>query len=238
MSFGTAPFGTTAFGTPPAGAARPALQLYRRAGTGTPSSLSFGEPAFSDGEPRLYVGNSDGSISTFVDKAYIDAATAPQPGARVYSDTALVVAANTIVPIPFNQERHDANGWHDNATNNTRITVSVAGTYHIGAHVYIYPDVPNAPGIVQLYLRVRTSGGAIRWPASHSVEVTGAYAGAGDFFATMSINSVHQLAANEYAEVWIANLTAGNVTVQNYGGANPGRFQYFQDFFVQRLTSY
>ena len=52
------------------------LQLYRHIGTGAPPSLHFGEPAFSDGEPALRVGKSDGSMAVFRDQAYIDDALA------------------------------------------------------------------------------------------------------------------------------------------------------------------
>lgn len=77
MTFGSDTFGTVAFGGADAEeSARATLQLYRHVGNGSPPSLEFGEPAFSDGEPALWIGKSDSTIAEFRDRTYIDAAIA------------------------------------------------------------------------------------------------------------------------------------------------------------------
>lgn len=52
------------------------LRLYRHIGNGSPPVLEFGEPAFSDGEPALWIGKSDESYAEFRDRTYIDGAIA------------------------------------------------------------------------------------------------------------------------------------------------------------------
>lgn len=77
MTFGTSTFGTSTFGGDAAAEPeRAMLQLYRHVGNGAPPSLEFGEPAFSDGEPALWIGKSDGTQAEFRDRTYIDAAIA------------------------------------------------------------------------------------------------------------------------------------------------------------------
>ena len=90
MAFGASPFGVAPFGgqestAPPTPEDRAVLQLYRHIGTGAPPSLHFGEPAFSDGEPALRVGRSDGSMAVFRDQAYVDSALAGL-GVEVWSE--------------------------------------------------------------------------------------------------------------------------------------------------------
>lgn len=78
MAFGTSPFGVAPFGSVEASTPTPVdravLQLYRHIGSGAPPELNFGEPAFSDGEPAIRIGKSDGSMAIFRDQEYIDTA--------------------------------------------------------------------------------------------------------------------------------------------------------------------
>jgi hypothetical protein len=52
-------------------------------------------------------------------------------GCYVYTTTITSVANDTYVKIPFNAEEYDTNGYHDNSTNNTRMTIpSGKGGYY------------------------------------------------------------------------------------------------------------
>lgn len=53
-------------------------------------------------------------------------------GAHVYRDTNKSITLNTDTPIDFNQETQDDNSYHDNVTNNTRLTVPADGWYIFG----------------------------------------------------------------------------------------------------------
>lgn len=47
----------------------------------------------------------------------------------MYTTAATTFAQNTLLAIPFNQERYDTASMHDNVTNNSRITAPSAGYY-------------------------------------------------------------------------------------------------------------
>lgn len=54
------------------------------------------------------------------------------PAAHVYSTVDTSVATGTFTVIPFANERYDYGGFHDNAVNNTRLTVPEDGIYRVG----------------------------------------------------------------------------------------------------------
>lgn len=51
---------------------------------------------------------------------------------RVTRTTAQSIGDNTLTSVAFTAERFDTDTMHDNATNNTRITINTAGIYTIG----------------------------------------------------------------------------------------------------------
>lgn len=56
------------------------------------------------------------------------------PACRVYHNAAQSIASNTMTVIAFNSERYDTATMHDTATNNSRITIPVAGLYLVTFH--------------------------------------------------------------------------------------------------------
>lgn len=224
MPFGTSAFGIVPFGQEPV-EARQALQILRRAGSGAPSEMYFGEPAYSDAEPRLYIGNSDGTHSTFVDKTYVDAATAPQPGARVYSTVQFLVPTNSIIPVPFDSERYDTGNVFNAATYPTRLFAPSDGVYHVGAHVMW--DYLAAPGEVGLTIRLVSPSSVIRQVASQN------QFGPEDYAPRISLATIHHMVAGEYAELLAFNFTAANQYLL-IANTPPGRFQWLQEFYLQR----
>lgn len=59
-------------------------------------------------------------------KAYVDTAVV-KPKASVYHNTTQSIADETETVLAFNAEDFDTGSWHDNATNNSRITVDFTG---------------------------------------------------------------------------------------------------------------
>lgn len=59
------------------------------------------------------------------------------PSVSVYNTTVQSIASGAFTTLAFNSERFDTDGFHDTATNNSRLTVPAgkAGKYLIGAHV-------------------------------------------------------------------------------------------------------
>lgn len=60
-------------------------------------------------------------------------------GARVYASTATTLTTATWGSVAMNNERFDTNAFHDNATNNSRLTVPSGhgGTYLMGCNIEI-----------------------------------------------------------------------------------------------------
>ena len=73
-------------------------------------------------------------------------------GWNVYRDSDLTVSNNTTVYVPFTAETYDTNAFHDNSTNNTRITIPTGkgGYYFVTAN--LQQPSKNATGIRQLAL--------------------------------------------------------------------------------------
>jgi hypothetical protein len=83
----------------------------------------------NDTPARLPVGSNDqilvadSSTSTGLKWATPASTTPTFVGASVFSSVAVNVANSTYTAIPFNSENFDTDGFHDNSTNNTRITI-------------------------------------------------------------------------------------------------------------------
>lgn len=56
-------------------------------------------------------------------------------GARVGKSVGQSISGGTITALSWNIEIYDTNGYHDNSTNNTRLTAPMAGYYRIGGRV-------------------------------------------------------------------------------------------------------
>lgn len=59
------------------------------------------------------------------------------PACRVYDTGSQSIPNNADTVLAFNAERYDTNTMHDNATNNSRITIKTAGLYTVQFHVQI-----------------------------------------------------------------------------------------------------
>ena len=64
------------------------------------------------------------------------------------TNVSTAVTANTEILVAFTTEEFDTNGFHDNSTNNSRLTIPAgyAGKYIVAA----YCNNPNTPGSYQL----------------------------------------------------------------------------------------
>lgn len=57
------------------------------------------------------------------------------PCTRVYSSSATAAANGALTTIAFDSERYDTDTMHSTVTNNTRITITTAGKYHVGGNI-------------------------------------------------------------------------------------------------------
>lgn len=128
--------------------------------------------------------------------------------ARVYHNAAQSIASGTPTALAFNSERFDVEGFHDLATNNSRLTVPAGygGTYLIVGHV----ETPGgSTGYRQAYIRL--NGATIIGIDASTADTNSTY---------LNPVALYNLAAGDYVElVFTQNSGAAvNVTAAgNYG---------------------
>lgn len=80
------------------------------------------------GENIQFKENADGGNETLTVAAKFS-------GARVFRTANQSINANTLTPINFTSEDYDTDAYHDNSTNNTRLTIPTNGYYHVGGNI-------------------------------------------------------------------------------------------------------
>jgi hypothetical protein len=127
--------------------------------------------------------------------------------------------------LTWNTEVYDTDGFHDNSTNNSRITIptGMGGKYYIWLYSAIVDAAAGGGGFLHHQIRinaggVQTSGGFLNQ--------TSAYGPNGGLQANFTASIVYDLAATDYVEAFAISTQAGaSVTYYSYSG-----------FGIQRLT--
>lgn len=119
---------------------------------------------------------------------------------RVRSAVATSIANNVLTPVPFELTRWDDEVMHNNAINNTRLSVITAGDYRVGACIGL--PVSAAGAHRRTYLRVNGTtyiAGVDAKPTPSSVLqfvlATDWRCAAGDYFETVVLQDTGAAAA-------------------------------------------
>lgn len=177
----------------------PAEVLWKESGTGEKwacvrlggGGLSLADPADFGLDYVLFWDSATESI-TWLDASTLTGGTFS--GARVGYSADQTVSNNTTVTLAWDTEsdpdNFDTNAYHDNSTNNERLTVPSAGYYHVGAEV-LWRDPGNNSDLRQTRL-FWSSGGTDRVVSQASDVVTSTsqsqkvsayiHASSGDYF--------------------------------------------------------
>lgn len=128
---------------------------------------------------------------------------------RVSRSTTQTITTSTQTVIGFDTEAEDVGGYHDNATNNSRLTVPAgrAGVFTVGGCVF-YDN--NATGQRQLYL------------LKNGVAIGGSYSvqpGNSGFGIALLVAAGVRLADGDYVELATWQNSGGNRTIGNSPGA-------------------
>lgn len=132
-------------------------------------------------------------------------------GCRAYQSGDTTIANSTNVIIGFNNENFDSNGFHDNATNNSRMTIPTgyAGKYAVWANL-AYSGSTSNNRVVQIL-----KNGSI---------VAETYSGAGSSNAfSCWINLNMDLAVGDYIQVQTNQGTGGSLTVFGSSSLSPNQ---------------
>lgn len=127
---------------------------------------------------------------------------------RVYRSTSLTLADSTWVVIGFNNEVRDELSAHDNATNNSRVTVGTTGRYRI-------TGCAGATSATQMALRVTKNGDPASTGTRLAVVLT-APATASEIVAQVTTGTL-DLTSGDYIELWIIAFKAGGTTLDSPG---------------------
>ena len=168
---------------------------------------------FSTSDARLAVGATNGMALT------VDSAEATGlkyvgfVGASAYRNASQTISNATETALTFNSENYDTDAFHDNSTNNTRMTVPAgkAGKYLINANT-TFTNNSTGQRIVYVYVGatlVHTSGPAIGGSASIDLGISTSY--------------VANLAVADYVELKAYQNSGGSLAI--YGNTDRSSFQ-------------
>jgi hypothetical protein len=150
-----------------------------------------------------------------IDLTYTDATPAltadlKHVGAHVRHDATQALTTATTTVIAFNQERWDTHAFHDNSTNNSRLTIpsGKTGKYIVSAGIVFEA---NATGV--RYIDILKNGTT----ALRSVEVSASSA----FETMLTISAIVNLAATDYVQVRAFQDSGGNLNVLSVAEYTP-----------------
>jgi len=132
-------------------------------------------------------------------------------GAYVYKSTTQAIANNTEVAVTFDSEITDTDGYHDNVTNNTRLTIpaGLGGSYAVtGTIAY----TGNATGV--RYVVIKKNGNIFYYTVLNN---------AGTVECIFQATQVIPLAAGDYVEMFAIQVSGGSLDIK-------GAFTYFTNF--------
>lgn len=119
----------------------------------------------------------------------------PDISCRVYAGTATNLST-TFASIAFNTENFDTDTMHDNATNNSRITIKTAGKYHVGGQA-------NTTANQAFGLRLLVNGGSL---------IGRIFQGNSGVTEGANISTIYNFAVNDYIELQAATGASTGTT--------------------------
>jgi hypothetical protein len=143
---------------------------------------------------------SDNDVLTISASTHVPVWAAPAggyptfSGARVYHSTTQTVS-NSITPLNMDSEDFDTDTYHDNSTNNTRLTVPATGYYLVTGHAQL-----TYSGVAILGLSV--NGTSVRGSA-----VSGSDSGS----AKYTVTQIVYMTSGQYVELWAYQAGSANV---------------------------
>lgn len=131
------------------------------------------------------------------------------PACRVFHSVNQSIANNADAVLAFNSERFDTAAMHDTVTNNSRITIPVAGLYLCQLNV---SWAPNATGARVAHIRV--NGATIISSVVEQAASTGV--------ATRQFTGcTYKFVAGDYIEAIVFQNSGGALNAETFGNLSP-----------------
>ncbi|MHB0922625.1 MAG: hypothetical protein ACYC3H_01500 [Bellilinea sp.] len=157
------------------------------------SSLVVQNPANATATPtasKIPIADASGKLDGWVTNAV---------GARVYNSAAqTLTTSGALYVLNFNSERQDDAAYHNNVTNNTRLTVPAAGWYLIGGECAFDP---NTVGVRDVGIRLNGTT-IIGFQRAQAVSDTGRG-------TDLQVMTLYYLAATNYVEMVARQYSGG-----------------------------
>jgi len=147
-------------------------------------------------DPLQLLGGNDGEIGVSA------------PCARVYHSASQTVGHASNTALQFDSERFDTDSIHDPVTNNTRLTVPVAGKYLIVGQVRFASNLSGERSL------------AIRLNGTTELAALVVDAVNGDI-TEMIVTTIHELAASDYVELMAYHNSGGDLSVVAAANRSP-----------------
>lgn len=127
-------------------------------------------------------------------------------GCRVYNSGSQSINNTTLTALTFDSELYDDDTMHSTVSNTSRITMTTAGRYHVGATVTF--DA-NATGSRIVLLRLN---GTTYFAKDRHMTVT-----TGSTTTSATVSSDYNFSATDYVEVIVYQDSGGALNVLNSG---------------------
>ena len=140
-------------------------------------------------------------------------------GAKVFTTANQTISNNTQTTVNFNSEDFDTNTFHDNSTNNSRLTIPAGkgGYYAITGQIIL----GSAAAEVRQQLKILKNGSMVL------ISEIGGFAGSVQ--PNISVATIVNLAATDYVELALYQATGSNMTIPNTANS---AYQFFQVQFL------
>jgi Concanavalin A-like lectin/glucanases superfamily len=129
-------------------------------------------------------------------------------GARVYNNANISINNNTITALTFNSERYDTDNIHSTSVNTSRLTAMTAGKYVISGSIE-WAALPGTNSLTGIQVNGAT------WIASTQI-ATGSID-----YRKQNVSTIYNLAAGDYVELSVFQLTGGSLNIQTSGNYSP-----------------
>ena len=178
----------------------------------TASSLALAQ--YESG--NLYFTAAGASIFSKADGAPASSAFV---GAKVFTTANQTITNNTQTTVNFNSEDFDTDTFHDNSTNNSRLTIPAGkgGYYAITGQIIL----GSAAAEVRQQLKILKNGNMVL------ISEIGGFAGSVQ--PNISVATIVNLAATDYVELALYQATGINMTIPNTANS---AYQFFQVQFL------
>lgn len=160
------------------------------------TKADLASPALT-GNPTAPTQSAGDNSTKLATTAYVDNVIA-DISCRVKQSSITSVTSGSYTSVAFQAEDFDTNTMHDNATNNSRITITTTGKYAIGATVQFTVGAKSVGGYLLL---------------NNTTKIAYSFSGNGvNSLTGFSLSTIYSFTAGDYIEVFASTSSTDNTS--------------------------